>query len=101
MSLQELQLVQQNLEQVTLQKQQLHTQLVEIESALTSISSDKTNYRIIGKIMVTANSEDLIKELTEKKEVISLRLKNFIDQEKKLQENLLELQKKVFNERSN
>ena len=93
-----LQLHQQNLQTIMLQKQQLEGQLAEIDSALQEISSDSKTYKILGKIMILSSSEDILKELNGKKETLELRLKNFSKQEEKIKENIDSLQKEALKE---
>lgn len=92
----QLQLLQQNLQNILIQKQQFQKQLVEINSALQETKSSKITYKILGNIMVATNKDELQKELTEKKELLDLRLKNFEKQEINLKEKTEELQKKVM-----
>ncbi|MBI2582191.1 prefoldin subunit [Candidatus Woesearchaeota archaeon] len=94
----QLQLLQQNLQNTQIQKQQLQNQLLEIDSALQSMHNTEKAYKILGHIMVSIPAEKLSQELQEKKEVFSLRLKNFITQEEKLKKNLEELQKEAVKE---
>ncbi len=96
--LQELQLLQQNLQNNLLQKQQIQNQLLELESALKEIQTTDKAYKIVGKIMIASSKEELIKDLQDKKEVAELRLKNFTQQEKRIQENIEKLQKEVLKE---
>ncbi len=63
----QLQLLQQNLQNLELQKQQFQNQLVEIDSALTELKSTEKAYKIVGKIMLAASREELSKDLSEKK----------------------------------
>ena len=93
-----LQLLQQNLQNILLQKQQLEVQLTEIDSALQEIKSDSKTYKILGKIMVLSSSEEIIKDLKDKKETVELRLKNFSKQEEKIKENMDSLQKEAVEE---
>jgi len=92
----QLQLLQQNLQNILMQKQQFQKQLAEIESALKETESSETTYKILGNIMVATKKEDLQKELKEKKELLDLRLKNFEKQETNLKEKTEEIQKKVM-----
>src|SRR3989344_4677440 len=63
---QQLQLIEQNLRSSLLQRQNLQTQLVEVESALGEIEKTDTAYKIIGNIMVALPKDQLKKELEEK-----------------------------------
>ena len=94
----QLQLLQQNLQNNSLQKQQLQAQMIEFDSALKELEQTDKAYKIVGKVMLAASQQDLVKELTEKKEVVELRLKNFTQQEQQLQEKIAELQQEVMTE---
>jgi len=94
----QLQLIQQNLQNVLLQKQQIQTQILEYNSALQELKTTETAYKIVGKIMFAASKEELNKDLNEKKEVAEVRLKNFVQQEQKLQQEMDSLQKEVMEE---
>ena len=96
--IQQLQLLQQNLQNVALQKQQIQNQLLELNSALNELGSTEKAYKIVGKIMLSASKEDLVKDLNEKKEVADVRLKNFTKQEETLQKSIDDLQKEVMAE---
>ena len=97
-SINQLQVLQQNLQNNLLQKQQVQSQLVEIESALKELENTSQAYKIVGKIMIASDKESLLKELQEKKEVVNVRLNNFTKQEESLQKNIEELQQEVMKE---
>ncbi len=92
----QLQLLQQNLQQVLLQKQQLQEQLQEYEATLQELEKTEKAYKILGKIMVLSNKEQLWKELQEKKEVVEVRYRHYAKQEEKLQQNLATAQKEML-----
>lgn len=94
----QLQLAQQNLQNILLQKQQFQTQEAEIESALNELKSTPKAYKIVGKIMLAASKEELTKELSDKKEMFTLRLSAFTKQEERLKKNIEELQKEAVKE---
>ncbi len=94
----QLQLTQQNLQSVVAQKQQLHSQLSELDSALENIPVAKKTFKIIGKIMVLASPEALKVELLEKKNLLQIRLKNFIRQEENLNQVIESLQNELLKE---
>lgn len=94
----QLQLLQQNLQNILLQKQQLQHQQIELDSALEALQKTEKSYKIVGHLMVAAPKETLAKELEEKKEMAGLRLKTFITQEEKLTKSMEELQKEVLKE---
>jgi len=97
--IQQLQLLEQNLQNVLMQKQTFQMQLMESENALKEINKTKKDvYKIIGTIMVSSNKEELKKELKEQKEVLDLRLKNLEKQENNFKEKAEDIQKEVMKE---
>jgi len=91
-----LQNLEQSLQTIVLQKQHFQTQLIEAESALKELDKKETAYKIIGNIMVSAKKSELVAELQEKVEKISLRIKNLESQEKKLRDKSESMQKEVM-----
>ena len=94
----QLQLIEQNLQNFLMQKQQLQMQLTEIESALKELKKVNTAYKIIGNIMIKSDSEELEKELEQKKDIVSLKLKNLEKQEDRINEKAKKLQEEVLSE---
>ncbi|HIH31959.1 TPA: prefoldin subunit beta [Candidatus Woesearchaeota archaeon] len=94
----QLQLIQQNLNNFALQRQQFQIQQSEAESALNEISDSKTSYKIIGSIMVKTEPETLKKELEEKLQMLKIRINSIEKQEAKIREKAEELQKEVLSE---
>lgn len=92
----QLQLLQQNLQTISAQKQQYENQLVEIESALTELSTTEKAYKIVGKLMLAAPKEKLAQELQDKKETTEIRLRNFTKQEEKLRQSLEDAQQHML-----
>jgi len=95
----QLQLIEQALQNITLQKQTFQTQLLEIESAMKEL--EKTEgpvYKIVGGIMVLSNKDELKKELQSRKEIIELRIKNLKKQEDTTKERAERLQAEVTKE---
>jgi prefoldin beta subunit len=99
--IQQLQILEQNLQAFLLQRQQLQTQLIEIESALKELKDTKEAYKIIGNIMVSSKKEDLEKDLTQKKETAELRIKTLEKQEKTIKERAKKLQQEVLSSMKN
>ena len=95
-SLQRLQMIEQNVQSLAMQKQQFQAQNFEIESALKELDKTKSAYKIVGGIMIGADKTELKKELEQKKEVLDLRLKNIEKQEKQLKEKAKKLQEEVM-----
>ncbi|MBI2573299.1 prefoldin subunit [Candidatus Woesearchaeota archaeon] len=95
---QQLQLLQQNIENLALQKQQFSSQLTELDCALGNLSNTSQSYRIIGKLMIATSSVSLQKELEEKHDILRLRLENVEKQEENLTKNMEQVQKDVVAE---
>ncbi len=91
----QLQLYEQTLQNILVQKQQFQSQLAEIQSALSELEKTKEAYKIIGNIMVFSNKEDLKKELNSKKEMNELRIKTLEKQENQIKEKAKKLQEEV------
>ncbi len=85
-SINQLQLIEQNVHAIALQKQQFQAQLFELESALKELETAEIAYKIVGSIMVSAKKEGLKEDLLQKKEIIDLRLSNLEKQEKEFKE---------------
>jgi prefoldin beta subunit len=92
----QIQLIQQNLENFSMQRQQFQLQLTEIESALSEIDSTGTTYKIIGNIMVLTDKENLKKDLLEKKEMLGIRISTIEKQEDKIRAKAEEIQREVM-----
>jgi len=85
--IQELQLLEQQLQNFSLQKQAFQMELNETDSALEETDKSEDDiYKIVGSIMIKAKKQELLKEMKEKKEILSLRLKSLDNHEKNLRE---------------
>src|SRR3989338_1837993 len=94
----QLQVIQHNLQNILMQKQQLESQVAEIDSALEGLTSTDKAYKIVGRIMVASAKEDLQKDLESSKEVQELRLKNLVNQENSLKKKFAEAQEEAMKE---
>lgn len=95
-SISKLQLIEQNVQTLLMQKQQFQAQLFEVDSALKEIEKTDEAFKIVGNVMLKADKPALKAELGSKKELIDLRLKNIEKQEKQLKEKAEALQKEVM-----
>ncbi len=91
-----LQMMEQNLQSINLQKQTFQSQLLEIENALNELDNVKEAYKIVGQIMIASKKEDLKKELDQKKEILDLRVKSLDKQEKDLKDRASSLQSEIL-----
>ena len=81
-----------------MQKQQFQLQQVEMESALKELEKVDEAYKIVGNIMVLSKKDDINKDLSSKKEIVELRVKNMEKQEAQLREKASKLQDEVMKE---
>ena len=95
--IQKLQMIEQGMQNFLMQKQQIQSQLVEVESALKEIENTEESYKIVGNIMVKTDKETLKKDLTAKKEVLDLRIKSVEKQEKEMKDKADSMQSEVMN----
>lgn len=94
----QIQLLEQNMHNLSIQKQNYQSQLLEVESALKEIGNSKSTYKIIGSIMVSADNAKLKKDLESTKELLDVRLSTIEKQESKLKEQATRLQSEILKE---
>jgi len=93
----QFQMMQQQLQQLLMQKESLNVAIMEIDRAVEELekSKDGEAYKITGAIMVRKPAAELKKELAESKEDIEVRVKGMDAAEKRLTDRLVELQGKL------
>lgn len=89
-------MMEQNIQNFSLQKQQFQAQMLEIESAEKELGESKEAFKIIGNIMVASEKSKVKKDLEDKKELLKARIESFEKQEAKLKEKAEALQKEVL-----
>jgi prefoldin beta subunit len=95
--IQELQGMEQNLNNLVMQKQAFQMELTETENALSEISKSKDDvFKLVGNIMIKADKKKTEDDLTKKKDLLSLRLKSIDSEEKSLTDNAEALKKEVM-----
>ena len=94
---QELQIYEQNLQNIILQRQLFQTEMNEVEKALEELEKIEENfcYEIVGGIMIKKEKKEVVRELKEKKELLELRIKNFERQEELLKKKSEELRQEL------
>ena len=98
-SIAQLQLLEQNITTLAMQRQAFQGQLLEIENALKETEkASGTTYRIIGNVMIASSKDEIKKDLESKKEMLDLRIKSFEKQEKNFKEKAEQLQSSVLKE---
>jgi len=95
--IQEIQILEQNMQGLLMQKQAFQLELNETENALSEIKETKEDvFKLIGQIMIKTDKKKLEQELTKKKELLTLRLTSIEKQEKEFTEHLEELRKEIM-----
>ena len=93
-----LQQLQQTLQGVMAQKQQLELQLTEVERAvneLEPLAETAVIYKSIGALLVKSKKDKVTTELTERKELVKMRVDVLAKQEGRLQTQVKDLQEKL------
>lgn len=95
--IQEMQFLEQNLQNLLMQKQSFQIELSESESASKEIeNSGDEVFKIIGQLMVKTDKAKLKKELAEKEKMLNLRIKTIEKQEDSLIKQLDKLRDEVI-----
>jgi prefoldin beta subunit len=93
-----LQQLQQTLQGVMAQKQQLEMQLTEVEQAageLEKLDETAVVYKSIGALLVKSEKDNVTTELTERKELVKMRVDVLAKQEERLRTQVKDLQEKL------
>ncbi len=95
--LQELNFLEQNMQNILLQKQAFQMEVSETTSALNEVkkSSDDV-FKIVGQLMIRANKNEIISELEEKEKLLSLKLSSLNKQEELLNQKIVSLREEVL-----
>lgn len=98
--IQEMQLFEQNMQNLLLQKQAFQMELAETESALEEMkNSGDEVFKIIGQLMIKSEKSKLTSELENKKKILELRLKSFEKQEKIFEDKIEKLREELINKK--
>ncbi|MCX8175801.1 MAG: prefoldin subunit beta [Candidatus Bathyarchaeota archaeon] len=93
-----LQQLQQTLQVIVAQKQQVEVELTDVDKALEEIkkmSDENPVYQAIGAFLVRRDKETVIKELTERRELLTVRASVLGKQEERTRERLREVQQQI------
>ena len=94
--IQEMQIIEQNLQNLLLQKQAFQMEISETKAAKKEIEKSNDVFKIIGQLMIKANKEKTIEELINKEKILDLRIKSMEKQEASLIERSENLKKEIF-----
>ena len=92
----QLQMYEQSIQSILMQKQQFQGQLSEVQSALSEIAKSEVSYKIIGNLMVKAAKEEVQKELEARDASLHIRLKSLDKQETTIREKAKALQEEIM-----
>jgi len=93
----QLQMLEQNLQNIIMQKQNFQAQVSEISNALKEVKETKEKvFKVIGSTMIAVEKNKVEKELDTKKEFLDLKIKSFEKQEKQFKEKFESLQTEVL-----
>lgn len=96
-----IQQLQNTLQSLIIQKQRLELELSETDRALKTLESIPENakiYRAVGSILVERSRDEVMRELSERKEFLEMRSKVLARQETKTRERLTTLQRNLKRE---
>lgn len=95
-SIQELQILEQTIQNLLLQKQAFQIEISETNNALEELKKTKDDaFKIVGQIMIKADKAELEKELEGKKKLLNLRLNSIQKQEDLLSEKIEKLKEEI------
>lgn len=95
--IQQLQIFEQNIQNLLLQKQAFQFELNETENAIEEVKkTGEEVYKMIGQVMLKASKQEIEKELSQKKDILGLRIKSIEKQESKLKEEVEKIRQEVM-----
>jgi prefoldin beta subunit len=99
-TLAQAQAYQQQAQGILLQKENISIQLTEIKKALEELgkTTESEIFKMSGPILIKSTKSSVKKELAEKEEVLSIRMKTLEKNEKKVRERLTEMRDKLAKE---
>jgi len=95
--IQEIQFLEQNLQNLLMQKQAFQMELSETQAALKELeNSGEEVFKIIGQLMIKTDKSKMKKELAEKEKIINLRTATIEKQENSLAKKLTSLRDEII-----
>jgi prefoldin beta subunit len=95
--IQELRSVETNFQSLLMQKQAFYLEMSETENALSELEKAGNEvYKISGSVILKSEKNSLINELSKKRDLLALRIKNLESQEKSLSDKSEKLREKVL-----
>lgn len=93
----EMQILDQNLHNILLQKQAFQIELSETKSALKEIEKSDDVFKLIGELMLKTEKSKVKEELSNKEKLLGMRISSIEKQEDSLTKRLDELRNKFAN----
>ncbi len=94
--IQEFHILEQNLQNLLLQKQAFQMELSETVTAKKEIEKSEEVFKIVGQLMIKTNQNEMREELSNREKLLELRIKSIEKQETYLTEKLVALRKEIF-----
>lgn len=95
--IEEMQILEQNLQNLLLQKQSFQMEFSETQASLKEIKNSKDDvFKIVGQLMVKADKLKVKEELSNKEKILDLRINAIEKQENSLMEKLGKLREEVM-----
>ena len=94
-----LQQIQQNLQAIIRKKQQVAQETADTDRVIEEIikiEEDNKIYKRYNTLLIKSNREDILEELREKKEKLNIRMMVVEKQEKRVSDNLKEVENKII-----
>jgi prefoldin beta subunit len=96
-SMQEMQVLEQNLQNILMQKQAFQMEFSETQSSLKEIKDAKGDvFKIVGQLMIKTDKKKTEEELTNKEKMLDLRIKSLEKQENSFSEQLTKLRDEML-----
>jgi prefoldin beta subunit len=95
--IQEMQILEQSIHQILLQKQAFQMELSETQAALRELEKSGDDvFKIVGQLMIKAKKSDIKEELLSKEKILKLRADNLDKQEDSLSKKMEEIRNSVL-----
>ena len=94
--IEQLQLLEQGLHALSSQRQELEAKQLEADAVISQLVSQPVSYKVIGNIMVKADSATLVEDLKQIKESAIIRIKSIEKQEQNMKVKAKDLQAEVM-----
>lgn len=95
--MQEMQMLEQNLQNILMQKQSFQMEFSETQSSLKEIKEAKGDvFKVIGQLMIKTDKTKMEEELTNKEKIIDLKIQTLEKQEEKLSEKLSKIRDEML-----